>query len=116
MDTREVAKQLVEFLRRRQFVEAIRALYAPDVESRENAGEPTRGYDAVLANNETWVRHNAIKRFEVAACYVDGDTIVLEMNSDFTHTPTGRVIHSEEIGVYKVAGDKIRSTRFYYGY
>lgn len=116
MDTHSVATQLVSFLTHRQFTEAVRALYAPDVESRENAGPPTRGFDAVLADNERWVRENAITRFEVAGCYVAGDTIVLEMLSDFTHTPTGRTIHSEEAGIYKVRDGKIVSTRFYYGY
>ena len=116
MTTQEIARLLVDFLNRRQFVEAIHALYGPDIESRENAGEPTCGYEAVLANNEQWVRAHTIQRFDVAGCYVDVDTIVLEMNSDFTHTPTGRAIHSEEVGIYKVAGGKIRSTRFYYGY
>ena len=116
MDTHSIADQLVGFLTRRQFTAAVRALYARDVESRENAGPPTRGFDAVLADNERWVRENAIARFEVAGCYVDGDAIVLEMISDFTHTPTGRVIHSEEAGVYRVRDGKIVSTRFYYGY
>ena len=55
-------------------------------------------------------------RFEVPNHYVDGDTFVIEMDSDFTHAETGEEIHSEQIGVYKVRDGKVVSSRFYYGY
>ena len=57
-----------------------------------------------------------IERFEVPSYYVDGDTIVVEMDSDFTHTGTDEEIHSEQVGVYKVRAGMVISPRFYYGY
>ena len=116
MTTREVAERLVELIRRQRFVQAVEELYASDVSSRENCEPPVRGFDAVLANNRRWVETVKVERFEVPNYYVDGDTIVVEMDSDFTHAETGKEFHSEQVGVYKVRDGKIVSSRFYYGY
>lgn len=116
MTTREVADRLVELLRQRQFIQAIEELYAADVESRENCEPPVRGYDAVLENNRRWVETMNIGRFEIPNCYVDGDTIILEMDSDFANAATGDTYHSEQVGVYKVRDGRIATSRFYYGY
>lgn len=116
MTTREVAERLVELLRERQFIQAIEELYAPDVESRENCEPPVRGYDAVLENNRRWVEAMSISRFEVPNYYVDGDTIIVEMDSDFANEQTSDTFHSEQVGVYKVRDGKVVSSRFYYGY
>jgi len=109
MTTRKIAERLVELIRRQRFVEAIEELYAPDV-------SPVRGFDAVLANNRSWVETMKIERFEVPNYYVDGDAIMIEMDSDFIHAETGEEFHSEQIGVYKVRDGKVVSSRFYYGY
>ena len=116
MTTREIAERLVELIREQRFVEAVEELYAADVSSRENCEPPISGYDAVLANNRRWVETMKVERFEVPSYYVDGDTIIIEMDSDFTHAETGQTFHSEQVGVYKVRDGKIISTRFYYGY
>ncbi len=116
MTTRKIAERLVELIRRQRFIEAIEELYAPDVSSRENCEPTVRGYDAVLANNRRWVETMKIERFEVPNFYVDGDAIVIEMDSDFTHAETGEEFHSEQVGVYKVRDGKVVSSRFYYGY
>ncbi|MFV2073350.1 MAG: nuclear transport factor 2 family protein [Thermoanaerobaculales bacterium] len=116
MTTREIAERLVELIREQRFIQAVEALYAADVSSRENCEPPVLGYDAVLANNRRWVETVKVERFEVPNYYVDGDTVVVEMDSDFTHVETGEKFHSEQIGVYKVRDGKITSTRFYYGY
>lgn len=114
METRQVADRLVSLIRERRFVPAVEELYAADVESRENCEAPTRGFDAVLADNRRWVESNTIQRFECPNVYVDGDTFIVEMISDFTHNPSGTAIHSEQLGVYKVRDGKITGTRFYY--
>lgn len=116
MTTSKIADRLVELIRRLQFIPAIEELYAPDVESRENCEPPVRGYDAVIENNRRWVETMNIARFEVPGYYVDGDTIIVEMDSDFTNAATAETYHSEQVGVYKVRDGKIVSSRFYYGY
>ena len=116
MTTREIAGRLVELIRGQQFVQAIEELYAPGVSSRENCEAPISGYDAVLENNHRWVETMKIHRFEVPAYWVDEDTIIVEMDSDFSHVETGRTFHSEQVGVYRVRDGKIVSSRFYYGY
>jgi ketosteroid isomerase-like protein len=116
MTTREIGERLVELIRGQQFVQAVEELYAPDVSSRENCEAPISGYDAVLENNRRWVETMKIHRFEVPAYWVDEDTIIIEMDSDFTHVEIGRAYHSEQIGVYRVRDGKIVSSRFYYGY
>ena len=116
MTTREIAERLVELIRRQQFVQAVEELYAPDVSSRENCEPPVQGFDAVLANNRRWIETMEVARFDVPNYYVDGDTIVVEMDSDFTHAETGEEFHSEQVGVYTIRDGKVVSSRFYYGY
>jgi len=116
MTTREIAERLVELIRRQRFVQAVEELYASDVSSRENCEPSVRGFDTVLENNRHWVETMKVERFEVPSYYVDGDTIVIEMDSDFTHAETGEQFHSEQVGVYKVRDGKVVSCRFYYGY
>ncbi len=116
MTTRKVAERLVELIRRQRFVQAVEEFYSSDVSSRENCQPPVRGFDAVLANNRSWVEIMKVERFEVPNYYVDGDAIVIEMDSDFIHAETGEQFHSEQIGVYKVRDGKVISSRFYYGY
>ena len=115
MTTRELADRIVAMCRERKFVEVVKAHYAEDVVSRDNCEEPRVGFEAVLADNERWEDDNEVHSFEVPACYVDGDTFVLEMVADFTNKPSGREIHFDEIGVYTVRKGKVVSTRFYYG-
>ena len=116
MTTREIAERLVELIQRQQFVQAVEELYANDVSSRENCEPPVQGYDAVLANNRRWIETVKVERFEVPNFYVDRNTIVIEMDSDFAHAETGEELHSEQVGVYKVRDGKVVSSRFYYGY
>ncbi len=116
MTTQEIAERLVELIRRQRFVQAVEELYAPNVSSRENCEPPVSGYDAVLENNRRWVETMKVERFEVPSYYIDGDTIVIEMDSDFIHAETGEEFHSEQVGVYKVRDGKVVSSRFYYGY
>ena len=116
MMTREIAERLVELIRGQQFVQAVEELYAPGVSSRENCEPPVSGYGAVLENNRRWVKTMKVQRFEVPGYWVDDDTIIIEMDSDFTHAATGEEFHSEQIGVYEVRDGKIISSRFYYGY
>ncbi len=116
MTTQEIAERLVELIRRQRFVQAVEELYAPNVSSRENCEPPVSGYDAVLENNRRWVETMKVERFEVPSYYIDGDTIVIEMESDFTDAETGEKFHSEQVGVYRVRDGKVVSSRFYYGY
>ena len=116
MTTREIAERLVELIQGQQFVQAVEELYAPDVTSRDNCEPPVCGYDAVRENNRRWVEAVKIERFEVPGFWVDGDTFIIEMDSDFTHVESGRTFHSEQVGVYKVGDGKVVSSRFYYGY
>ncbi len=57
-----------------------------------------------------------IERFEMPSYYVDGDTIVVEMGSNFTHAETGEEIQVEPVGVYGVRDGKVVSSPIYYGY
>ncbi len=115
MDIRKLADQLVDLCRKQRFVEAVHTLYADDVETRENTEPPTRGLPAVLRQNERWVHDHTTHSFDIPDYYVDGDTIVVEMVSDFTRKGSATKTHNEEIGVYKVRNNKIISARFYYG-
>jgi ketosteroid isomerase-like protein len=115
LPVREIAEKLVALCTERRFVEAVRTLYADDVECRENTAAPTRGLAAALENNEVWVADHDVQRFDIPNYYVDNDTIVVEMVSDFASKESGKHFHTEEIGVYKVRNGMIVSARFYYG-
>jgi ketosteroid isomerase-like protein len=114
--TRDVAMRLVAMCREGRHDDAIRALYAPHVESWE-AMEPMRlcrGRDAVLAKAAWWQREHDVHAATVEGPYVNGEEFAVRFSYDFTRRATGERVTMDEIGVYRVEDGRVVEERFLY--
>lgn len=121
MKTQELGEKLVAMVREQQFIEAIRELYAEDVESVEAAAmgpqDPsTRGKAAVIAKGEWWAANHELHAMEVEGPFPHGDDrFALIYRFDVTSKPRGGVrAEMREVGVYHVShGSIVREEYFY---
>ena len=112
-------QQAVDFLRREgKFSDAIKELYAPNVESHEPAGaqapSPTKGFEAVLNKTEEFGKGmEEVHLNKVSDPIVADNYFSVAMHMDVTMKGKGRM-KMEEIALYHVADGKIVSDRFFY--
>ena len=117
--TAAVADELVSFCRVGKNLDAINALYSPDIVSIESMGNETmpreqKGIDAIIAKNKWWSENNEVHSSTVDGPFVGDDKFAVYYNFDVTFKPTGKRNAMEEMALYTVKDGKIVREQFFY--
>ena len=116
MNTKEVAKKVVELVRKQAWYEALDALYDKDIVSVEGAGDGSspemRGKDAVRGKIDWWVKAMEVHSFKASEPFVAYDRFVVQYDADVTDKASKQRRHLSEVGVYTVKNGKIVREEF----
>jgi hypothetical protein len=119
MKTEEVAVKLVEYCKKMQFIEAMEALYSPNIVSVEAYAMPgnpmpreMKGMDAVKKKGEWWQANHEIHAFKTTGPFVAQDKFAVIFDIEVTFKPTGQKRKMAEVAVYTVADGKIVHEEF----
>ncbi len=95
-------------------VGAIRDFYCEDATMQENAAEPRRGRDNLMAHEaRALARLKLMHTHPARAVLVDGDRVVINWVFDATD-PQGVTRRLEELAIQRWRGDRIAEERFFY--
>jgi hypothetical protein len=114
MTTPQIAARLVELCRAGKYLEAIRELYAPDVQQFENGAALPPGRDGIEHACAEWLESRVFHAMEVLGTHVAPESFVVEMRYDVTPHATKQRHQWSEAAVYRTRGGKIVDVRFYY--
>src|SRR2546430_12684164 len=114
MNTEQVAKKVVEFVRKQAWYEALDALYDDNVVSVEaDPGAPeTRGKQGVCGKIDWWVNAMEVHSFKASEPFVGHDRFVVQYDADVTDKKTKERRQLSEVGVYTVKDGKIGREEF----
>ncbi|MGH7937043.1 MAG: SnoaL-like domain-containing protein [Chthoniobacterales bacterium] len=116
MNTDEVARKVVELVRKQAWYEALE-LYDKDVVSAEAfsmGGGPTetRGKEGVRGKIDWWVKAMEVHSFTAGEPFVGPDRFVVQYDADVTDKESKQRRQMSEVGVYTVKGGKIVREEF----
>jgi len=95
-------------------VAAIRDFYTADASMRENANEPRRGREALIAHEaKALARLENMHTHPPRAVLVDGDRVVVHWVFDATGKD-GTTRRLEELAIQRWEGDRIAEEQFFY--
>src|SRR5437763_16683887 len=105
MNTEEVAKKVVELVRKQAWYEALDTLYDDNVVSVEaysaGGGSPeTRGKEAVRRKIDWWVNAMEIYSFDASYRFVGHDRFVVQYDADVTDKNSKQRRKLAEVGDY----------------
>jgi hypothetical protein len=117
MSTEEVAKKVVELVRKQAWYEALDALYDNDivsVEAYSAGGGPTetRGKEGVRGKIDWWVNAMEIHSFDASEPFVGNDRFVVQYDADVTDKSSKARRQLSEVGVYTVKNGRIVREEF----
>ena len=117
MDTKEVAKKLVELCENGAYEEATKTLYDQEivsVEPRAMGGMPAemKGLDAVAGKTKWWIENHEIHSSKVSGPFVARDTFVVRFDIDVTDKNSGQRMQAAEVGIYTVKDGKVVREEF----
>jgi len=112
MNTEEVAKKVVEFVRKQAWYDALDALYHKDIVSVEATAPESRGKEAVRGKIDWWVNAMQVHSFEASEPFVAQDRFVIQYDADVTEKESKQRRHMSEVGVYTVKDGKIVREEF----
>jgi ketosteroid isomerase-like protein len=118
--TATVAEELVSFCRAGRNLDAINALYSPDIVSIESMGNETmpreqKGIDAIRGKNQWWSENNEVHSATADGPFVgNDDKFAVYYNFDCTFKPTGKRSNMEEMALYTVKDGKVVREQFFY--
>ena len=117
MTTKEVAKAVVELVRKQAWYEALDTLYDDNIVSVEafsmSGGSPeTRGKEAVRGKIDWWVNAMEIHSFTAGDPFVAHDRFVVQYDADVTDKESKERRKLSEVGVYTVKDGKIVREEF----
>ncbi len=121
-DTLTIGKQLVEFCRQGKNLEAIEALYSPEIVSIEATGDasmPARmeGLDAIKGKNEWWLTNHDVHQMQAEGPWPNGERFIVRFKYDVTAKAgpmAGNRFTMDEAALYTVKGGKITQEEFFY--
>ena len=116
MSTEEVAKKVVELVKKQAWYEAL-DLYDDNVVSVEaysmGGGSPeTRGKEGVRGKVDWWVNAMEVHSFDTNGPFVAHDQFVVQYDADVTDKKTKERRKMSEVGVYTVKNGKIVREEF----
>jgi len=117
MNTEEVAKKVIELVRKQAWHEALDTLYDKDivsVEARTNDGSSpeTRGKDGVRGKVDWWLENMQVHSFKANGPFVAHDRFVVQYDADVTDKNSKKRFQLSEVGVYTVKNGKIVREEF----
>jgi hypothetical protein len=117
MSTEEVAKKVVELVRKQAWYDALDTLYDDNVVSVEaysmGGGSPeTRGKEGVRGKVDWWVNAMEVHSFKASEPFVGHDRFVVEYDADVTEKQSKQRRQMSEVGVYTVKNGKIVREEF----
>ena len=116
MNTEQVAKKVVELVRKQAWYEAL-ALYDDNVVSVEafsmGGGSPeTSGKEGVRGKIDWWVNAMEVHNFKASEPFVAHDRFVVQYDADVTDKSSKQRRQMSEVGVYTVKDGKIVREEF----
>ena len=116
MNTHEVARKVVELVRKKAWYDAL-DLYDEDIVSVEAypgpSGSPeTRGKQGVRGKIDWWVKAMEIHNFNASEPFVGHDRFVVQYDADVTEKESKQRRQLSEVGVYTVQNGKIVREEF----
>lgn len=117
MTVDELAKDFTNMLKAGDHEGAAGKYNAPDIVSYEAMGgnmAVCRGSEAVRKKSDWWNENHIVHGGTTEGPFVNGDEFVVRFSMDVTTKATGERAMFHEVGLYKVAGGKIASERFFY--
>lgn len=117
MNTEQVAKKVVELVRKQAWYEALDTLYDKDILSVEasstGGGSPeTRGADGIRGKIDWWVNAMEVHSFKASDPFVAHDRFVIQYDADVTDKSSKKRFQMSEVGVYTVKNGKIVREEF----
>ena len=117
MNTEEVAKKVVEFVRKQAWHEAVDALYDKDIVSveartQDGSSPETRGIDGVRGKVDWWLQNMEVHSFTANGPFVAHDRFVVQYDADVTDKNSKKRMQLSEVGVYTVKDGKIVREEF----
>jgi SnoaL-like domain len=117
MKTEEVAKKVVELVRKQAWYDALDTLYDKDIVSVEAfsmGGGPTetRGKEGVRGKIDWWVNAMEVHSFKAGEPFVAQDRFVIQYDADVTEKESKQRRQMSEVGVYTVKNGKIVREEF----
>lgn len=117
MSTEEVAKKLVEYCRKSEWMKAIDDLYAKDIvsveaQAMENMPAEMRGIDQVRGKTEWWEKNMEVHSAKVTGPFVARDTFVVQFDVDVTDKASNKRMQMSEVGIYTVKDGKVAREEF----
>ncbi len=117
MNTEEVARKLVEYCCKGEWMKAVDDLYAKDivsVESREMENMPAemRGIDQVRGKTEWFENSFEVHSAKVGGPFVARDTFVVQFDIDVTDKASKKRMQMSEVGIYTVKDGKVAREEF----
>src|SRR4029077_11858675 len=117
MNTEEVAKKVVELVRKQAWYEALDMLYDDDIVSVEafsmsGGSSETRGKEGVRGKIDWWVNATEVHSFPATGPFVAHDRFVVQYDADVTDKNSKQRRKLSEVGVYTVKNGKIVREEF----
>jgi hypothetical protein len=117
MSTEEVARKLVEYCRKGEWMKAVDDLYAKDivsVEPREMENMPAemRGIDQVRGKTKWFENSFEVHSAKVGGPFVARDTFVVHFDIDVTDKASKKRMQMSEVGIYKIKDGKVAREEF----
>ena len=117
MNTEQVAKKVVELVRKQAWYEALDTLYDDNIVSVEaftmdGSSPETRGKEGVRGKIDWWVNAMEIHSFDASGPFVGHDRFVLQYDADVTDKNSKQRRKMSEVGVYTVKDGKIVREEF----
>jgi SnoaL-like domain len=106
MNTQDVAKKVVELVRKQAWYEALDTLYDDDIVSVEATAPETRGKEGVRGKIDWWVNAMQIHSFKAGEPFVAHDRFVVQYDADITEKESKQRRQLSEVGVYTVKNGK----------
>jgi len=117
MNTEEVAKKVVELVRKQAWYEALDTLYDDNIvsveaQTQDGSSPETRGKEGVRGKIDWWVNAMEIHSFKASEPFVAHDRFVVQYDADVTDKESKKRFQLSEVGVYTVKNGKIVREEF----
>ena len=112
MSTEEIAKKVVELVRKQAWYEALDTLYDSDVVSVEATEPETRGKEGVRGKIDWWVNAMEVHSFKAGEPFVARDRFVVQYDVDVIEKESKQRRQISEVGIYTVKDGKIVREEF----
>ena len=112
MTTEEVAKKVVELVRKQAWYDALDTLYDQDIVSVEATAPESRGKEAVRGKIDWWVNAMEVHSFKASEPFIAHDRFVVQYDADVTEKESKQRRQISEVGVYIVKNGKIVREEF----